>query len=143
MTPNREVRAIEELIERVEKATGPDRGIDALVANECKALDAKHFGMWYGLRPKGSVSTYLDFCKSGAAAKYTSSLDAVVGLIERELPKWGWQISVSENGAHPIGKLFCSYPINRNEYGEAATATLSLLLAFLRALRAPQQEKSQ
>ena len=58
------------LRERVEKATGPDREIDVEIFFE---LD------WTG---QGDART---------APEYTSSIDAVVALIERELPGWAWK----------------------------------------------------
>jgi hypothetical protein len=56
----------EDVLSRLLRATGPDRGLDAL-------LDR--------LAPK----------RSGYLPRYTGSIDASLGLVERALPGWYWR----------------------------------------------------
>lgn len=80
------------LIARLEKAEGPDRGIDAEVAEAC------------GIVPEGyeravvheKAQTYF-WHRENQKAPYwsipvTSSIDAAVSLAERVLPGWAWKV---------------------------------------------------
>lgn len=97
---------IDELIERVEKATGRDRQLDFAIGN------------WLGLT-----------CYSIDMPAYTSSLDAVVALIEREMPGAKWTVS-----------NYCGafvHLANGDMYSATGKrGTLAPLLAFLRAKKA-------
>lgn len=97
------------LIERVQAATGPDITLDFGV----------HDAVYGSLTP-------------GVVPRYTSSLDAVVGLVEGELPGTEWSASTiygaawaevglnHHNGPHQDRRTDCN-------------VTLSLLTAFLKS----------
>lgn len=105
---------IEALLARVEAATGPDRNID--------------YRLFIAFAPKEVFSPW--YPTEGHF--YTSSLDAVVGLIERELPGYRW-------GLHRPQELFRGYVSKRSAFrpmpiiADAATPALALTAAFLRA----------
>ena len=101
--------ALRALIERVERATGPDREIEEDVDAAFDQPDP----MW-------------DTC-------YTSSLDAVVALVERYDPEQSFPWSVHRL----IGAKFYVAEIEGDEdvgggEGDGKTPALALLLAFLR-----------
>lgn len=114
---------LSELIERVEKATGPDRELDAAIA--------AHFDLPYGPRPVGG-SEWL-------SAHFTASVDAALELVERELP--GWRPNVWLGRAGWDAEI--EYPEPRREDGRTYFAircdkpmpngALAIILALLRA----------
>jgi len=65
------------LIERVRRLEGPDREVDAEI---CRLLE---FPVADGA---------IDPSRKDDVAPFTASLDAVVDLIERELPGWAWKV---------------------------------------------------
>jgi len=81
---------IKALLERCAAATGPDTGIDAAIAVALgwsrlpppKDYDRPMPSLWAD--PAGDVRGALAPC-------WTGSLDAIVGLIEREFPKSRWE----------------------------------------------------
>lgn len=99
------------LLERVEGAASPDRDLDDTIAR----------AMGYDPVP-------------GWAPHYTSSLDAVLALVEEKLP--GWHVAIMGAGAtwqadvHPLSG---SFTLSR---GHSVTPALALLKAFLTALEA-------
>lgn len=66
---------------------------------------------------------------------FTDGLDAVVSLVERELPGFSWQVGTNGPDATPFGWVGRGYEASHL----AATPTLALLLAFLTAM----EEKGQ
>ena len=93
---------LEELIERVSKATGPDRELDWAIAD--------------AILPHGPC-----------APKLTSSLEAVLALVEREMPLVVVNINWNSVSAYVrIGSVEHKHK----------TPALALLLAFLRVKHA-------
>jgi hypothetical protein len=99
---------IKALIERLEKATGPDRELDAAIWAATLPRDGVGID-GYGL-PDGAHYEYRP-CEDGRvemlvslngergvtranrpSPEYTASLDAAVALVEKVLPGWWWQI---------------------------------------------------
>lgn len=76
---------IESLIERLEKATGPDRELDSDICRACG------FKLYPFDRPSNDTLA--------EAPRYTASLDAAVSLCERVLPGRDW--TVRTRRAHP------------------------------------------
>lgn len=84
----------------------------------------------------------LDPSRKYVISQYTSSLDAIVGLIERKLPGWVWGIEFYRSGS-------CAYEAHMESkeiaddllrYGRSSTAPLALCIAFLEALIAQQKQ---
>ena len=96
--------ALTDLITRVEAATGPDIHLDAAIA--------AHFG-----QPQR-----IDY--------FTSSIDAVVALIRREMPGASYGFT-----REPPSAVFARVTMAYGASGDAdhITEALALLLAFLRA----------
>lgn len=130
-----DLAVLDDLIERLEKAGGPDRELDIALTKQFIA---------------GKQYRHPDL-----APPYTTSLDAAVALVERVLPGWGWQVGtcyVSDdalvfpdfNGPHgdrlraefgevEVGSaLDTGIDIDRRPPGNPA---LALCIALLRALR--------
>lgn len=109
---------IDTIIERVRGLDGPDREVDrdVHVLLVGPVIDFPLSGPWQ---------------ENGIAAvpAYTASLDAVVALIERELPGFLWRIGTDGPDDAPFGWVG-----RDDEAGHlAATPTLAILLAFLTA----------
>lgn len=97
---------IDALIERLEKATGPDREIDAmiLVVEEPRIFD---------LLPYWTPEE-----RENIVPRYTESIDAAVALVERVLPEKAW--AVNGNGRAYITEM-CA----------GATPAIALCVALL------------
>lgn len=143
--------ALAELIARVEGLKGPDREVDAHVAvaiyGGARIDDGGKYPGWW----------FTDLTEHLKAPRYTASIDAVVALIERELPGWWWKCGtccVSDDACiapdfnspkHgerlkaqffplvPGSELDAGFDVDRRPPGNVAIA---LLEAFLRALEA-------
>jgi hypothetical protein len=151
MTSSDKQKELEALRERVGKATGPDREIDALVWLKCcpEAFDDQAFWSWRGMQPKGISDRALDDVKVGYARSrapfFTASLDAALALVERVLPGWGWQIKrYGEDGEHEAYLWPPSEADHSRLHAECqhTTPALALLSALLSALIANGKEKT-
>ena len=106
----------DDLIERLEKATGPDREIDTAIE---ELFD-----------PSFRDSTLRQ------ATRYTASLDAAVALVEKMLPGWacgfdaGSKTSIAFVDPHDFADRF----LGARYTAQAATPAIALLIALLRAL---------
>lgn len=100
-------------------------------------------------RPAGSGHDLPSECRGDGEAvdrsawpapPYTSSVDAVLALIEKKLPGWGW--SVHRDDDYHLGPLFYWASVTKLEMApityrtRAPTPALALLLALLTALEA-------
>ena len=100
---------LQALLERVEKATGPDR----LLSRDL----ARTFGM---------------------LGHYTASIDAALALVERVLPGWHWiRKSPLSMTVYQDPKDEKAWAVHFD--GAGATPALSLLAAILKALIAQQE----
>ena len=79
---------------------------------------------------------------------YTSSLDAIVKLVEAKLPGWSWQIRDQKESSFPrhIGaNAWLITPADGRRMGDAVasapTPALALCLALLLALKAQEEGK--
>ena len=142
------------LIERVEKATGPDSALDVAIA--CTLLDARQHKAWNaanGLRPRGAPPLPDDVFWMRHARPYTSSLDAALALVGEILPGWFWRAGYVPNPqwinginyyswAH-LSRTTASHCDREDEAtGWAHTVPIAIILALLRALQS-QQENSE
>jgi hypothetical protein len=116
--------AYRELIERLERSTGPDRIADCLL-----------FEMqWKEGEPLGPPA-------------YTASIDAALSLVEKMLPDWGRCLYWNNCQGHTA-----RLEDNANAYtgstgadfeARGATAPIALLIALLRALEAQSKDKEE
>ena len=114
-----------DLIARVEKLEGPDREVDALLADtfmeRAEVNDVRRWG-WVRWRFPGE--------KGAHKTNFTASLDAALALVERVLPGWGAEFSTMP----PTARLFDGQAAGLDYYAEHETIALALILVLLRAL---------
>lgn len=150
------------LISRVEKATGPDRELDARIWAYFAGVKYVGHNVPYGdvhgrtqveyTVPPKRTRMVTNFPQTPHAEPVTTSVDAAISLVERVLPGWGW---VVESNTHhikaclnpefgdPVGK----YPhwaavsnTSSRKFEDAATPAIALVLATLRALQSQTGE---
>jgi hypothetical protein len=127
------------LIERVEKATGPDRELDVAIA--CALLDMrahKVWGAWVGMRPKHAPEPTKEEFWRRYARHYTASLDADLALLKETLPGWTRAVDATAPECGIDVELFA--PDDEIEKPHRVKGTHDLethatLLALLRALQ--------
>lgn len=149
------------LVERLEKATGGDRGLDALLAQVAGWEwhgdgPVEEYPLWaghwvqpgfpmngtFGIRGKGLCDCNVIDETHGndkPPPAYTASLDAALALVERVLPGWSYGITSPDNPEddpalqrqHFSARLRKSVQIIR---AHAPTPALALCLAALKAL---------
>ncbi len=121
---------LELLLERVQKAMGPERGLDATIFGLLALPEP--WPTWIVEQEAGRD----DFT---AIPRYTASLDAITALIERELP--GWQIACGTCGEHDVPWACVTEPMEPcRDFSESdLTMPLALCAAFLQALIAQVQ----
>lgn len=129
---------IEALADRVERAAGADRGLDACIAATLRVPTkwqwASGYPSWEG-REDGRV--YLEAGgPSFAAAAYTESVDAAMSLVP-EGYHWGvnWHAWDRDGRASVLGR----HQSNPST-GYAATPALALVAACLRAHAATKEQ---
>lgn len=127
----RDMTGHNELIERLKVATGPDRELDEAIA---LALCDEHFFAQLADAPEG---TGCEMYRMGhhsfsSALRVTSSVDAALGLVERMLPGWKWNIGYDANDE--LQATVWHGVTEHDEY--APTAPRALLAALLSALGA-------
>lgn len=126
---------IEALLARVEAATGPDREIDKEIARLLgwstvappRDSDRMFPSLW--VSPDGNV-------KGALPPAYTSSLDAIVGLIEREISVYLLKITIAPagNGAElTVWPKGLSGGIEETFTAVSVSPELACCAAFLRA----------
>ena len=133
MTSQIDGAALRALIERVERATGPHKELDAAVwlhLPEQERHAWKHDGDKFAHAHQIAGCSFIP--------TYTTSLDAVVALVERYDPEQSFPWSVHQ----VIGEKYYSATIEGDEdvsggEGEGKSPALALLLAFLRAKNLP------
>lgn len=117
-----DTEALAEIIARLEKATGADQEIDQLIAVFVSIIK----------NPERKVVAVAN------CTPYTSSLDAIVGLIERALPGCGDIVAfipyVTDEKRRAYGAVIL--PDRQRIEANAPTRALALCLAFARALQA-------
>lgn len=137
MSGARETMNLSQLIERCEKAEGPDEALDldlcCAFPETINALSAKPDDEG-GIVYRHSQGT--GWCQ--AAPAFTSSIDAALSLVERK----GWRLHSVHHGVRPWWVEICR-PNNAAEAFEAdhATFPLALILALLRAIHAKEEQR--
>lgn len=138
---------IEALLERVEKATGPDRVLDAhlmcavngYVMHEDSDPAEGIFAFWSGEPWKSECSN----CTSWA--EVTASIDAALALVQEKLP--GWFVSLDFNGRN-IGNFARVYNdglVHEPSFTSTGNKPIELLAlaALLEALIAQAKEQGR
>ena len=121
-----DTEALADIIARLEKATGADQEIDQLIAVFVSIIK----------NPERKVVAVAN------CASYTSSLDAIVGLIGRALPGFYWYVANGRGYVRPdelLGKAAIWTGHDLIAEAEAVTPELAFCLAFARALLAKVQ----
>ena len=140
MTDKRDLQA---LIERVEKATGPDRDLDADIY-EALGYEVKRRSerVEEGWRVRRTVDwRYLDGSSWLAMDYLTGSVDAALALVERVLPGAAYTINSFDVQRTPTTERRVHVHLSDYEgadhgaLGDAPTAPLAILIATLRARR--------
>lgn len=148
------------LLQRSEKAEGPDRELDAIVAKELlgwKLWRSKH-GYWDVTGPDGErFTTCVDpygpkfdpetgkknpdydkepvlWVEDMGIPEFSSSLDASIALVERVLPGWDWHVARLDDNEFSAAVATWN---NSEDSGaaHAKTPPLALLTALLKALQ--------
>ena len=116
---------LNELLERVKKATGPDKELDADI------LKALGFHAWAGRMSYPKPPIWVDF----GGSDITASVDASLALVERRLPNTMKRVCDDDNG-DPRAELVTETMGYAREHG--ATWPLAILAALLSALIAQE-----
>jgi len=145
--------ALKELLERVEKATGPDLEIDGLIAQAFGSLppEARYSteNIYGECEPHWVSGGYGDY-KFYEPDPLTASIDAAVGLVEKMLPGRDVNLEIGNVGPDRVTDAYISgadgyfeEPKTPDAHGYGLTPALALCAALLRALIAsePQNEK--
>lgn len=131
-----ELQELQSLLERVEKATGPDRelGVDILIGiggwscSEDFELSDHEGKVWSrAISPRKRPNPWEHMNPA-------LSIDAALALVERVLPGWDWEIELDEHGAAVFLR-----PDRVHADGE--TVPLAILAALLKALIAQETGK--
>jgi hypothetical protein len=73
---------------------------------------------------------WLDDYPPGALPRYTTSLDAALSLVP---DGWGYTLSLTARGNHPLVKLYRSHPVNAMQIVEGRTMPVTLCIAAMKA----------
>lgn len=127
---------LNELLERVRSATGPDREIDvallhlwepsheALCSYDQRYQTELRDGVFSVWKTDGGYSASVPF------PRFTASVDAALALCERVLPGWKWNIGHDAND--DLHAMVWHGVTEHDEYG--STAPLTILAALLSVL---------
>lgn len=137
------------VIERLEKADGPDRELDMLIFEASgKPLPTKMLEQRLKLEWDSTERTYLfpvgdDMRVRYEHPRYTASLDAAISLVDRKLP--GWRVDVVTGGVpRHVGSV--SDPerdwSSQQSGGHKSSAAIALLIAMLCVLEVQEEDKS-
>lgn len=102
-----------EIVERLKRATGADRELDAAIA-----VHVRHY---VGHESGGNFRP----------PAYTKSLDATLALVEAKLPGANWSMS---KGTEQYHALIDDDIVEPRAIGHAPTPAIALLIALFRAL---------
>jgi hypothetical protein len=161
-----ETHSLNDLLARVEAATGPDREIDASIYNamvDDGGRRAFRVSNWSrGRAPM--LGRYHDGWLTGKSeddiyaddlVRFTASIDAALALVERVLPGWGADVGyparMGEHHGQPWADVWASrederYRWDRSlgrptpRHSNAPTVPLAILAALLKALQAQTSE---
>lgn len=121
--------SLNDLIQRVEQGEGADRGLDGLV---WKSLVEKPGDVWREFEDTWCLQWPDDTVAYDMPPQLTTSLDAVVSLIEQKIPGWHWSVS-QQVGGFFRGNLW-NHGHKVEVYKLATTAPRAILAAALKAI---------
>lgn len=125
MTEPNDVKA--RLIERLSELTGPDREVDYRLQNFFE----------HGVRAIGWRPLHGDYkrgARENGAPQFTSSLDAVLALVERKLPGFAYALGSGGEEDLPWACLTAPEEPFQDFAATAITTQSALLIALLKAL---------
>lgn len=133
-----------DLIERLEKASGRDRGLDAdiyahfeIPKERAGRIDIDHTNGVVGWWPKDAP-----YESAVDVPRYTASLDAAVALVERVLRPDHPHMTISLRGTLGTGRYWqaeITWP-SHEKRGHSSEPAIALCLALLRAKEARAEE---
>ena len=146
-TDARAAVTLEELLKRVEKATGPDRLLDAELFAALVPNPRDPWRYWHAdIERPGTVLDGPHDAQAATAPAYAASLDAALALVETRLP--GWNIEISHGGDRHAAVLNEFLPpcrrIPRNRpyvIAHRTSTVLAVISALLRAFILIAQER--
>lgn len=137
---------LQSLIERVEKATGPDREIDARLKIFVADEDCLYWGRGddFGCTTREYLLRWDDENWREAASElahgephYTADIDAALSLVSRALPGWGWSVASDMGEGRVFGAAMSPLGLASaalmTQTARAPTPALAIILALLRA----------
>lgn len=135
------------LAERVEKAEGPDRDLDAEIDLYLSLPEITRRGgvalvsdggihEWYGLGPPAPQRNPATGAWRAPRMEYTASIDAAVTLVPEG---WGWQIRRSHTGHRAVCYLWSGSGV----WSPTVVATAPALALTAAALRAKAEEMKE
>lgn len=120
---------IPELIEKLEKATAPDRELDADIAITLKMIAERE---WWSV----------NYLSGDMIPAYTASIDAAVHLCERVLP--GWRNSSIKSGDNEFAAYIWAdsnpWPPEASVERVKSSRAIALCIAIFRALQPKEGE---
>lgn len=129
------------LIEKIEAAEEGSRELDVEIAKHLggairwsTTVGTRYQVLW----PEAEFSQGDDINELPDVPFYTTSIDAIVGLIEREFPGGGWAVNEEVNGAWAKVQPFTQGPTYKAVTLSSQPA-LALCAAFLRAVQAKRK----
>ncbi len=137
---------LQELLKRVEAATGPDREIDTAIWLQIAPGATR--SQWSYIHKASARECFVDETRDATGRwittpAYTGILDAAVGLVEKMLPGWTGHLDFG-------GSQACGYVIRPLTEGPllehrafGATPALALCAALLRALIASETQNEK
>lgn len=125
-----------DIIERLEKAEGPDRAIDVAIALATKDYSERAYQSDKMMRPKGTEYTVERFLSDRLSSRYTGSLDAAIALVERMLPGWKWSLDSEGRATLWNGRFGLERYKTIDDGGRSSPA--ALLITMFRALGGPR-----
>lgn len=132
---------IAEIIEKLEKAEGPDRDLDGAIAINLEGYFVDDDG-WYAYTDEVLNTVHSGNGKFLLVKKYTSSIDAAVQLCERVLPAANcWGVDKDERGFEAHVQLNGVKSGHWAKFAEhRSSAPIALCIAILRALQTKEGE---
>jgi hypothetical protein len=125
--------SLQELRERIGRLTGPDREVDAALWALTNCVDDTTYLYGAGGYPDGTrIKSYRRPGPRWFAPRYTASLEAALGLVERVSP--AQDIAICRVGGQWEADMGPPESFQRDGHALGPTAPLALLLALLAAL---------